>query len=139
MVNVGHNCDISNIGSYSLTHLGSVVATQLPKRQARRNAYGGAMSRLLTDEEIDRQLVDLPDWTRVENSLVRTVQLATFPDAIHVVDKVAIDAESANHHPDIDIRWRTLTFRLSTHSAGGLTQRDVELAHQIDEHINDRG
>ena len=45
---------------------------------------------------------------------------------------VAADAEAMNHHPDIDIRWRTLHFTLSTHSEGGITQLDIELAHQID-------
>jgi 4a-hydroxytetrahydrobiopterin dehydratase len=53
--------------------------------------------------------------------------------AISVVDAVAIAAEAADHHPDIDIRWRNLTFRLSTHDAGGrVTARDIALAHQID-------
>jgi 4a-hydroxytetrahydrobiopterin dehydratase len=47
------------------------------------------------------------------------------------VDEVALEAEEMNHHPDIDIRWRTVHFALSTHSEGGLTQLDVELAHRI--------
>jgi 4a-hydroxytetrahydrobiopterin dehydratase len=60
------------------------------------------------------------------------VELASFPQAIEVVNRVADLAEAADHHPDIDIRWRTLTFRLSTHSAGGLTEKDFDLASQID-------
>ena len=52
---------------------------------------------------------------------MRTVELASFPQAIEVVDRVAEVAERDNHHPDIDIRWRTLTFRCSTHCAGGVT------------------
>jgi len=55
-----------------------------------------------------------------------------FPAAITVVDKVAVIAEEMNHHPDIDIRWRTLMFRLSTHSAGGVTDLDLELARRIE-------
>ncbi|HJQ46153.1 MAG TPA: 4a-hydroxytetrahydrobiopterin dehydratase, partial [Amycolatopsis sp.] len=60
------------------------------------------------------------------------VELANFPQAIQVVNRVAEIAESVNHHPDIDIRWRTLTFRLSTHSDGGITEKDFSLAEQID-------
>jgi 4a-hydroxytetrahydrobiopterin dehydratase len=48
------------------------------------------------------------------------------------VDEVAVEAEGMNHHPDIDIRWRTTRWRLSTHSEGGVTQPDIELAHRID-------
>ena len=50
-----------------------------------------------------------------------------------IVDEVALEAEGMDHHPDIDIRWRTVTFTCSTHSEGGLTQLDVELAHRISE------
>ena len=60
------------------------------------------------------------------------MELASFPQAIEVVDRVAVLAEAADHHPDIDIRWRTLTFRLRTHSAGGLTEKDFSLAAEID-------
>ena len=48
-----------------------------------------------------------------------------------MVDEVAVAAEDMGHHPDIDIRWRTVKFVLSTHSEGGLTQLDVELAHRV--------
>ena len=62
-------------------------------------------------------------------------ELPTFPVAIGVVARVAEIAEGRDHHPDIDIRWRTLTFRCSTHSAGGITQRDVDLAAAISEQV----
>ena len=90
------------------------------------------MPELLSDEDLGKALGGLPDWSRDEGALVRTVELANFPQAIQVVNRVAEIAESDNHHPDIDIRWRTLTFRLSTHSAGGLTAKDFDLASQID-------
>ena len=89
------------------------------------------MTRLLTDEEIDRQLRDLPAWQRSGDSLTATLEAPDFPAAIRLVDEVALEAEEMNHHPDIDIRWRTVHFTLSTHSEGGLTQLDVELAHRI--------
>ncbi|MCB0900160.1 MAG: 4a-hydroxytetrahydrobiopterin dehydratase [Actinobacteria bacterium] len=90
------------------------------------------MSRTLTSDEIARQLQDLPDWAGDTASLRRAVEFADFPTAIAAVGEVAEIAEEINHHPDIDIRWRTVTFSLSTHSAGGVTQLDIELAHRID-------
>ena len=89
------------------------------------------MSRLLTDEEIGRQLGDLSGWTREGNEIRASYEAPDFPTAIRLVDEVAVEAEDMQHHPDIDIRWRTVTFALSTHSAGGLTQLDVELAHRV--------
>ncbi len=92
------------------------------------------MSRLLDDEEISRQLANLPGWTGDGTSISRTYEAPDFPGAILLVDEVARDAEEMDHHPDIDIRWRSVTFTLSTHSAGGITQPDVELAHRISDH-----
>ena len=90
------------------------------------------MSRILSDEEVSRQLADLPGWQVAGGELRKAVELPDFLCAIRCVNAVAADAEAMNHHPDIDIRWRTLHFTLSTHSAGGITQLDIELAHQID-------
>ncbi len=90
------------------------------------------MRDLLSSSEIDDALTRLPEWTLAEKSITRTVEAPTFPAAIDMVSRVAVAAEAADHHPDIDIRWRTLTFTLSTHSAGGLTEKDVRLAHEID-------
>lgn len=89
------------------------------------------MSRTLRAEEIDQQLRDLPGWTGDTSALSRTVQFPDFPTAILAVRQVADVAEQMNHHPDMDIRWRTVTFTLTTHSAGGVTQLDVEMAHRI--------
>jgi 4a-hydroxytetrahydrobiopterin dehydratase len=90
------------------------------------------MPRLLSEAEVTRQLTELEGWHRQGNELRRTVTLDSFTDAISVVDAVADEAEQMDHHPDIDIRWRTLTFVLSTHSEGGITQYDIELAHRIE-------
>ncbi|MFE0462539.1 4a-hydroxytetrahydrobiopterin dehydratase [Kitasatospora sp. NPDC058965] len=87
---------------------------------------------LLTEDEIGAGLAALPDWQREGGSIRRTAEAADFPTAIRVVDVVAVAAEELDHHPDIDIRWRTLTFVLSTHSAGGLTGLDLQLAARID-------
>jgi 4a-hydroxytetrahydrobiopterin dehydratase len=89
------------------------------------------MPRLLTPEEIERQLGELPDWDRDGDAIVATLEAPDFPTGIQLVDDVALEAEEMGHHPDIDIRWRTSHWRLSTHSEGGLTQLDIELAHRI--------
>ncbi|SCG33883.1 4a-hydroxytetrahydrobiopterin dehydratase [Micromonospora halophytica] len=91
------------------------------------------MADLLTAEAVREELGGLTEWSGDPTGIGRTVQLGSFPDAIAVVDRVAVVAERLDHHPDIDIRWRTLTFRCVTHSAGGVTHRDVELARHIDD------
>lgn len=93
-------------------------------------------SPLLTEDEITAGLARLPGWRRQGQSITRTAEAADFPAAIRVVVAVAEAAEEMNHHPDIDIRWRTLTFVLSTHSAGGLTDLDLQLAARIDQAFN---
>ncbi|TQF73854.1 4a-hydroxytetrahydrobiopterin dehydratase [Rhodococcus spelaei] len=90
------------------------------------------MAELLTDAEVDTALTGLPQWQRAGSEIVRTIELPTFPAAIALVDRVAEAAETRNHHPDIDIRWRTVTFTCSTHFKGGLTELDVALAQEID-------
>ncbi|GGM69288.1 4a-hydroxytetrahydrobiopterin dehydratase [Longimycelium tulufanense] len=90
------------------------------------------MAELLNEEKVTEVLGRLPDWRYEHDALVRTATLASFPDAIRVVNRVAEVAENDNHHPDIDIRYRTLTFRCTTHSAGGVTEADVSLAEEID-------
>jgi 4a-hydroxytetrahydrobiopterin dehydratase len=87
--------------------------------------------RLLDAAELTAALQDLPGWSGDHAGLARSVQAPDFPTAIRVVDEVAEVAEEMDHHPDIDIRWRTVSFRLSTHSAGGVTELDVALARRI--------
>ncbi len=90
------------------------------------------MPERLTDQQLTDALRSLPDWRREGGTLQRSVVAEDFPAAIRLVVAVAETAESMNHHPDIDIRWRTLNFALSTHSAGGLTSLDLDLAGRID-------
>ncbi|MGE5694685.1 MAG: 4a-hydroxytetrahydrobiopterin dehydratase [Candidatus Sericytochromatia bacterium] len=88
---------------------------------------------VLSDDDVDAALSDLGGWERVDNALRRSVKFPAFLAGIEAVGRVADAAEAADHHPDIDIRWRTVTFTLSTHSEGGITQKDLALAKQIDE------
>jgi 4a-hydroxytetrahydrobiopterin dehydratase len=75
-----------------------------------------------------------PDgWDEVEGALERTFELDTFPEAIAFVNRVADLAEAENHHPDIRIDYRKVTLRWWTHTAGGVTERDVELARKSGE------
>ena len=88
---------------------------------------------LLTEEEIVEALARLHDWERDGDAMRRTVRCPSFRGAIALVDQVADAAEAADHHPDIEIVWRRVTFRLTSKASGGLTQRDVALAGEIDE------
>ncbi|MFF1821046.1 4a-hydroxytetrahydrobiopterin dehydratase [Kribbella sp. NPDC051587] len=91
------------------------------------------MAELLTDDQIDLALRDLiPHWKAVDKTLVRTVERDTFLDGIRLVATVAQLAEATNHHPDIDIRYTKITFRVTSHDAGGITEDDLVLAHHID-------
>ena len=88
--------------------------------------------RLLSETEVDRGLAVLDGWRRDDNRIRRTLEFPSFPAAIAFVNRVAGLAEEADHHPDIDIRYRRVDLTLSTHSAGGLTAKDMELAGAID-------
>ncbi len=91
------------------------------------------MAQVLTAEELTDRLAALDGWSGDPQAITRTVALPTVLGAIAVVDRVAAVAEELDHHPDIDIRWRKLTFSCSTHSAGGVTGKDLDLARRIDE------
>jgi 4a-hydroxytetrahydrobiopterin dehydratase len=71
-------------------------------------------------------------WRREGAVLVRDVQRRNFAEALDFVNRVGELATRADHHPDVDIRWGTVVLRLSTHSAGGITAKDLALAEQID-------
>lgn len=90
------------------------------------------MATTLSDIEIQRALGARSGWSRRGQALVRTFEFPSFPDAIAFVNRIAGVAERMNHHPDIDIRFTKVTCSLSTHSAGGITQRDFRLAEAID-------
>ncbi len=97
------------------------------------------MAELLSAQQLAVELAALPSWSGDTGGIARTVTAASFPAGIALVDAVAQAAEAVDHHPDIDIRWRTVTFRLSTHSLGGVTEHDVSLARTIDRLVADSG
>ncbi len=87
---------------------------------------------VLSNDEVGAALGTLDGWEHVDGALRRSATFTTFLVGIDAVREVAELAERADHHPDIDIRWRTVTFTLVTHSEGGITDKDVHLAREID-------
>ena len=87
---------------------------------------------LLNDDDVRKGLASLRGWTLAGREIRRTFEHKDFVRAMGFVGSVALLAEKANHHPDIDIRWNKVTLVLSTHSAGGLTDKDFALAREID-------
>ena len=87
---------------------------------------------VLSEDQIKKKLGLLGGWELVGKEIRRTFQLTDFVHAMGFVSSVALLAEKANHHPDIDIRWNKVTLTLSTHSAGGLTDKDFNLAAAIE-------
>lgn len=88
------------------------------------------------DDALHAMLAGVPQWSGDTKSISRTITAPDFRTAVIIVDDVADAAEEVNHHPDIDIRYRDVTFTLSTHSAGGVTSADVDLARSIDAIVN---
>ncbi len=91
------------------------------------------MVSVLEPDVLTKQLTGLAGWAGDTKAIRRTYAAPDFPTAIRIVDAVAEVAEQMNHHPDIDIRWRKLHFSNATHSVGGVTRFDIELAQRIDE------
>jgi 4a-hydroxytetrahydrobiopterin dehydratase len=90
------------------------------------------MAELLTTDEIDRFLDAHPEWSGEGHAIQRTFTFTDFNESMGFVVRVAMASEVADHHPDIDVRWNKVTITLSTHSEGGLTGRDVDLAVHFD-------
>ena len=91
------------------------------------------MTEPLSDIAIQRELGTLPGWARRGDLLTKSYTFRTFPDAIAFVTRVADAAESAQHHPDLDIRYTKVVAALSTHDAGArVTQKDVDLARAME-------
>lgn len=86
----------------------------------------------IPESEVGQWMERAPNWQRVGNEIERTFTFKNFREALAFVVHVGLLAERMNHHPDIEIRYRQVTLRLSTHSAGGLTEKDFLLAQQID-------
>jgi 4a-hydroxytetrahydrobiopterin dehydratase len=87
---------------------------------------------ILNESELSASLNELPEWQVVGGMLTKTYTLPGFPEAIALVNGAAERAEVVGHHPDIDIRYNKVTFALVTHDQGGITEKDVALARDIE-------
>jgi len=87
----------------------------------------------LTSQEIEQRLKAIPEWSKRAKTLHRTCKFETFLMSIAFVRRIAKRAEKLQHHPDIDIRYDKVTLTLTTHDAGGITEKDFALAEQCDE------
>jgi 4a-hydroxytetrahydrobiopterin dehydratase len=88
---------------------------------------------LLTEDQICERIDRLPGWERSGGQIRKTYTFATFADGMAFANRVAATAEALDHHPDMLIQYRQVTLMLSSHDAGGLTERDFRLARRIDE------
>lgn len=86
----------------------------------------------LSPDDVTAALRAMPEWSGDESGLRRSVELPTFRDAVQAIVRIADVAEELDHHPDVDLRWRTLHLTLVSHSAGGVTDLDLQLARRID-------
>ena len=90
----------------------------------------------LNAEQIAQRLKIIPDWKKRNKLISRTFEFKGFPESIRFVDRVARAAEEMNHHPDIDIRYNQVSLALVSHDAGGITDRDANMAQHIDAHFD---
>ena len=88
---------------------------------------------VLSDDEVDRRLSELSDWERDGNAIKRQFKFEDFQASVDFINRITPAAEEMNHHPDLAISWNTVDCTLSTHSEGGLTENDFELAKKVEE------
>ena len=87
----------------------------------------------LTQDQIVKNLTDLADWSQEENHISKIFQFKDFAEALAFVNKIGAEAEMLDHHPDIFIHsWNKVKITLSTHSEGGITEKDFQLAEKIE-------
>lgn len=89
---------------------------------------------LLSQDDVDARLAALhAGWTGSTEKLSRSIEFADFPTAVEFINRLAPQCEAMDHHPDLALRWRWVDIVLSTHSAGGVTEMDTNLAGVVDE------
>jgi 4a-hydroxytetrahydrobiopterin dehydratase len=86
----------------------------------------------LSTSKVDARLKKLPGWSRQADSISRLYTFKGFPDAVAFITRLGFDAEAADHHPDLQVSYRKVTVTWSTHSAGGVTEKDFEGVRQSD-------
>lgn len=94
---------------------------------------------VLSESEVEKSLKDVPEWKLEGDAIGRELTFADFREVVSFLVLIAFDAEQADHHPDVKIQYKRLHLTLSTHSAGGLTDKDFHLARIIDKHFEAKG
>jgi 4a-hydroxytetrahydrobiopterin dehydratase len=87
---------------------------------------------LLSDDEVQGRLGELNGWERKGDSIVRDFKFDDFQGSVDFVNRITPPAEEMNHHPDLEISWKTVTVSITNHAEGGLTEADFELARRIE-------
>jgi len=105
------------------------------RREGTRSQGRRSVADLLEDEEIEQRLDELGDWEREGDEIQKVFEFDDFTAAMSFVNDVAKMADRYDHHPDIDIRWNKVKLALSTHSEGGITTLDFDLANDIEQSI----
>jgi 4a-hydroxytetrahydrobiopterin dehydratase len=88
--------------------------------------------RTYTEQEASRALSELPSWRAVQGAITRTYDTEGWGTTLMLVNAIGFIAEAADHHPDLEVSWAKVAVRLSTHSAGGITDKDIALAREIE-------
>ena len=88
--------------------------------------------RVYSDKEASRALTELPGWRAEGGTIARTYETEGWATTLMLVNAIGFIAEAADHHPDLEVSWAKVVVRLSTHSAGGITEKDVALAREIE-------
>ncbi|GAB4537747.1 MAG: hypothetical protein Tsb0014_26860 [Pleurocapsa sp.] len=109
----------------------SMMATIFPVICVHQQATANNNTMVLKETEINQKLQSLSGWEKQNNTITRTFQFPDFVAAIDFVNKLVEPAEEAGHHPDIAISYNKVTISLTTHDAGGITQKDFDLAQTI--------
>jgi len=86
----------------------------------------------LSESEIKKKLEELPNWEYIENAIETSLEFATFKDCFSIMTRIAFEVEVQNHHPEWFNVYNKLSIRLSTHDAGGVSEKDFKLAHTIE-------
>lgn len=92
----------------------------------------------LSDADVERTLKHLTGWKRDGDFITKAIKFRTFLAGIRFVDEVALIAEAQEHHPDIHVVWTTVTLKIQTHDQGGITELDIGLAKEIENHLSRR-
>ncbi len=125
LVNLGSKTMFYLVKKFLIIALGSVILSTLVERPITAN------NMTLTETELKQKIQSLPDWKREGDVISRTFVFKDFVAAIAFVNQLVEPAEAAGHHPDLEISYNRVKVSLTTHDAGGLTQKDFDLAETI--------